>query len=206
MKRLPTMLLSLLVALAAPVVLAPTAYAKGATSVVVSGPGIADRSLGYTRRTDDVDVGALAEASGIYLIYGAAVASDDPGLTEAELGPRYVLTWYTGSMVMSVSHVYPFAANGAWTHLPDEDGGWVRGGPTLERAMADLGATRPQRHAAPGVSTSSTVVGSGSRTEVEPVETSTSTLKVAGAVGVAGLLLLIGAGARFLWRRRTPPG
>ncbi len=55
MKRLPVLLTTLLAVLAAPVVLAPPAVAKGATDVVVNGPGIEDRSLGHTRRMDDVE-------------------------------------------------------------------------------------------------------------------------------------------------------
>lgn len=199
------MLPILLAAVVLSVAASPPAMAKGATSVTISGPGIEDRSLGYTRRLDDVDVGSLAEVSGIYLIYGAVIASDDPGLTKAELGPRYILTWYQGRTVMAVSHIYPFTTQGAWAHLPYEQSGWVRGDPDLEQALVELGANRPQAGAEAGVSTNSTAVGSGSRTEVEPVEASPSTVSVAGRSWMAGaaVLAVLGYGAWLVRRRRT---
>jgi hypothetical protein len=206
MKRLLVISALLAVALAIPVAVAAPAYAKGATDVVVSGPGIDEVRLGYTRRTDDVDVGSLAEVSGIYLIYGAAIATHDPGLTRAELGPRYQLTWYQGSSVMSVSHVYPFASQGAWMHIPYEQRGWVRGGRDLEDAMVELGATPPRSEASEdsGASTGPTAVGSGSRTGVEPVETASS-LPEAGLAGLAAVaVLLVVTGVWTVRRRRTP--
>lgn len=183
------------------------AYAKGATDVHVSGPGMDKTVLGYTRRMDDVDVGSLAEASGIYQIFGAAIATDDPGLSKEELGPRYVLTWYQGSIIMAVSHVYPFTSQGAWARIPYEQGGWVRGGPDLERAMVDLGALRPQDVAEPGVSPSSTTAGPDSAGVATPDGTTNSTGGTAGQagwVGLAALALLTGGGAWLLLRRSVP--
>lgn len=130
------------------------ALAKGATSVTVSGPGVVDRSLDYTRAGRDVDLSTLAEASGIYGIFGDGMYVERPGLTAAELGPRYVLTWYEGDAVMAVSHVYPFAEGGAWASVPPGqrlfghrmDAGWWQGGPALQRAMVRLGAVEPAYH------------------------------------------------------------
>ncbi|MGH3346789.1 MAG: hypothetical protein ACRDO4_07385 [Nocardioides sp.] len=219
MKRLrvlPRVLPALLIAaLAVPVTVAPPAHAKGATHVVVSGPGIGDVRLGWTRRMDDVDVGSLAEVSGIYLILGAGIATDDPGLTKAELGPRYELTWYAGSTVLAVSHVYPFTTQSAWMRIPHEQGGWVRGGPALERAMVELGAVRPGDGAKAGVSTSSTTVGpssaamgsdssASSPAGAEQVAPSPS-VPVAGVAGLATLALLMVAAAVWMVRRRRTP-
>ena len=179
----------------------PPAYAKGATDVVVSGPGIPEVSLSYTQRTDDVDVSSLAEASGIYLIYGAGIAEDDPGLTRAELGPRYRLTWYVAGTVMADSDVYPFARSGAWTHIPADDD-WIRGGPGLERAMVELGAAYPEPDAEPQVLASTAAVGSASPTEVEPVAASTSTVSFAGQAAWPGLAALVALVAGAAWYRR----
>ena len=217
MRRLLVITALLLTALVVPVTTATPAHAKGPTAVVVSGPGIEDRRLRYTR-ADDVDVGTLSEASGIWQIYGAAIATDDPDLSKAELGPRYVLTWYVGHTVMAVSHVYPFSTQSAWMNIPHEDGGWVRGGPDLERAMVELGAEQPKAESEvstsstavgsgrrPGVGSGSTAVGSGSPTQVEPAETSTPTADVSGQawlVGIAALAVLVGGGA-WLQRRRS---
>ena len=120
MKRLLLVPFLLLTALAVPVTVAAPAHAKGATKVVVEGPGMETMKLRlYTRRTDDVDLGSLSEVTGIYGIFGSGQYTEAPDLTEAELGPRYVLTWYQASEVMAVSHVYPFAEGGAWAVVPD---------------------------------------------------------------------------------------
>ena len=198
MKRLPVLLTTLLAVLAVPVVLAPPAVAKGATDVVVNGPGIEEESLGYTRRMDDVDVGSLSETSGIYGIFGAGQFVTRPELTADELGPRYELTWYQGSDVMATSHVYPFAEGGAWAEVPegqrvwdvDLAGGWWHGGAALEQQLVDLGA-------APAAAAAT----SGSRTEREPVGTSGSPLPLAGIVGLVAIAVLGGA-TTWLLRRR----
>ena len=58
MKRLLLVPFLLLTALAVPVTVAAPAHAKGATKVVVEGPGMETVKLRlYTRRTDDVDLG-----------------------------------------------------------------------------------------------------------------------------------------------------
>ena len=205
MKRLLLVPFLLLTALAVPVTVAAPAHAKGATDVVVSGPGIDDVKLGYTRRTDDVDVGSLAEVSGIYMIYGSGTAGDDPGLTTAELGPQYVLTWYAADTVMTVSHVYPFTPQGALMHIPDEDGGWVRGGPVLHDAMVELGATSPvdeePAEAADAGATTSDDQPAAAASSTDGSSSGTAAAAI-GAVA-AGLVLLLAAGAWLVRRRRT---
>jgi len=210
MKRLLVISALLALALAVPVTVAAPTYAKGATDVVVSGPGIDDVRLGYTRRMDDVDVGSLAEVSGIYQIYGAAITTDDPGLTTAELGPRYELTWYGGDQVMVVSHVYPFTSQGAWLNIPHEQGGWVRGGPDLEDAMVTLGARPPTVSdwtAPTGVTDpkgGATTDESAAAANGSPDDPSSALPTVAVGGVAAGVLLLLTAGA-WLVRRRRPP-
>lgn len=142
-----------LVAVLGVTVAAPApALAKGASSVTVTGPGVVARSITYTQAPDDVDLDSLAEASGIYGIFGAGDFVARPELSAAELGPRYVLTWYQGpSQVLAVSHVYPFAEGGAWAHVPrgqrlfgeSTRAGWSHGGAALERAMVRAGAVEP---------------------------------------------------------------
>jgi hypothetical protein len=204
MKRLLLVPCLLLTVLAVPVTVAAPAHAKGATDVVVSGPGIDDVKLGYTRRMDDVDVGSLAEVSGIYMIYGSGAAGDDPGLTTAELGPHYVLTWYAADTVMTVSHVYPFTPQGAWMHIPDDDGGWVRGGPVLHDAMVELGATRPVGEK-PAESTDAAATTSDDQPAAAASSTDDSSSGSGAVTGVlvASIGLLLAAGAWLVRRRRT---
>lgn len=201
----------LLATLAVPVTVAAPAHAKGATDVVVSGPGIHDVRLGWTRRKDDVDAGSLAELSGIYQIYGAAIATDDPGLTRAELGPRYRLTWYQGTTVMVVSHVYPFTTQSAWHRIPHEDGGWIRGGPGLEQAMVRLGATPPRAgsagsadsgHAASSAADDTTDPPAAAAVTSPEDPTSGTSPVTPAAVGTV-VVLLIAAGVWLARRRRT---
>ena len=206
MKRLPLLLTSLLTVLAVPVVVAPPAVAKGATDVVVTGPGIDHVSLGFTRDMTDVDVGSLAETSGIYGIFGDGEFVARPGLTPAELGPRYDLTWYMGTDVMTTSHVYPFAEGGAWAEVPDGqeawhvtfEGGWWHAGAALEGQLVELGAEAPaDAAAAPVVSGGPTDAGSGSTSS-----SAASPVPVAGLAGLAALVVLVGVGG-WLLRRRT---
>lgn len=215
MRRLVVLLLALL-----PLAVAPPAVAKGATEVVVTGPGIDDVSLGYTRDETDVDLGSLSETSGIYGIFGDGQFAGRPDLTDDELGPRYDLTWYQGSDLLATSHVYPFAEGGAWAQVStgqrvydlDLAGGWWHGGTALEAQLVALGAEPP---AGAGVSTGSTDVGSGSTdvgagsTDVgagsptdEAAAPAESSVPVAGIAGLAAVAMLLGGGA-WLLRRRT---
>ncbi len=141
-----TLVLAVLLAAAGP------ASAKGATAVTVDGPGIPEVTVDHwTEPDDDLDVGMLSEVSGIYGIFGDGMLGVAPDLTKAELGPRYVLTWYEGEKVMAVSHVYPFAVGGAWTEVPAGQrlwgealgSGWWNGGDALRDAMLELGAADP---------------------------------------------------------------
>ena len=196
---LPAVLLAVVVV---PLATSPPAYAKGASAVEVSGPGVDDTRLRFTRDRTDVDVGSLAEVSGLYQLYGSAFATEGPGLTDAELGQRYVLTWYVHGSVMATSHVYPFATDGAWVHVLDN--GWIRGGPDLEEAMVELGAGAPKVKTgaalvAPSVTAPAPAAGAPS-----PETETSSSVPVGGLAGVAGLVLLVGATAWWLRRRRTP--
>lgn len=143
-----TVVLAVLLAAAGP------ASAKGPTSVTVVGPGIPKLTVDHWTEPDedeDVDVGTLSEVSGIFGIFGDGSLGDAPSITKAELGPRYVLTWYEVDQVMAVSHVYPFAAGGAWTEIPPGQrlwgetlrSGWWHGGDALRDAMVALGAVDP---------------------------------------------------------------
>lgn len=200
MKRLPVLLTSLLAVLAIPVALAPPAVAKGATEVVVTGPGLDHVELGFTRDESDVDVGSLSETSGIYGIFGSGEFVNAPGLSADELGPRYDLTWYEGRELLATSRVYPFAEGGAWAEVPegqrvwdvDLAGGWWHGGAALEQQLVALGAAAPPAAGS---------VGSASPPGVEPAETSGWSLPVAGITGLAALAVLVGASAWLLRRR-----
>ncbi len=199
---LPAVLLAVVVV---PLATSPPAYAKGATAVVVSGPGVDEVKLRYTRDGTDVDVNSLAEASGLYQLYGSSLATEDPGLTDAELGPRFVLTWHVHRMRMATTHVYPFAAGGAWAHILDEDGGWVRGGPDLEQAMVELGAGAPKvKTGAALVAPSVTAPAPAAAAAASPeTETSSASVPAGGVAGLTGLLLLGGVTAWWLRHRRT---
>lgn len=209
MRRLLTLLCLLLAALAVPATTVAPAFAKGATSVTVSGPGIDDISLGFTRRADDVDAGTLADASGVYSILGAGRFVEEPDLTPAELGPRYTLTWYEEDVLMIVTHVYPFAEGGAWAEVPDEQqmwgepatAGWWSVGDELGRQLVSLGAPEPAattEDAADPESAAGTVT-----TPTPPPASSGFPVVATGAAVLAGLALLAGS-VWWVRRRRTP--
>lgn len=154
MRRPAVLLLALL-----PLVLPAPAEAKGATDVVVTGPGIERVHLGYQRSAQGVSFEDLTEATQVYGIFGDQFTIR-PDLTAAELGPAYELRWKVGRDPMMVSRVYPFAEGGAWAFVPRGqetwevrlEGGWWRGGDELEALMVALGADA----AAPYVSGTST--------------------------------------------------
>jgi hypothetical protein len=210
MKRLLLVPCLLLTALAVPVTVAAPAHAKGATKVVVEGPGMATVKLRlYTPRTDDVDLGSLSEVSGIYGIFGSGQYGDAPDLSRAELGPRYDLTWYQASDVMAVSQVYPFAEGGAWTLVPEGQAlygepiqsGWWHAGSPLEDAMVDLGATPPTAE--------DPAETADSASDDQPAAAASSTDDASSGSGAvtgvlaAGIGLLLAAGAWLVHRRRT---
>ena len=213
MKRLLLVPFLLLTALVVPVTVATPAHAKGATKVVVEGPGMEPVKLRlYTPRTDDVDLGSLSEVSGIYGIFGSGQYGDAPDLTEAELGPRYDLTWYEASDVMAVSQVYPFAEGGAWTLVPEGQTlhgepiqtGWWHAGAPLEDAMVDLGATPPIGDE-PAEETDSAPATSDDDPAAAPSSTDDSSSGSGLVTGIlaTGVTLLLAAGA-WLVRRRRP--
>jgi hypothetical protein len=210
MKRLLLVPCLLLTALAVPVTVAAPAHAKGATKVVVEGPGMETVKLRlYTPRTDDVDLGSLSEVSGIYGIFGSGQYGDAPDLSRAELGPRYDLTWYQASDVMAVSQVYPFAEGGAWTLVPEGQTlygepiqtGWWHAGSPLEDAMVDLGATPPTAE--------DPAETADSASDDQPAAAASSTDDASSGSGAvtgvlaAGIGLLLAAGAWLVHRRRT---
>lgn len=202
-----TFTLALLLAVAAP------ASAKGATSVTLDGPGIPDITVDHwTQPDEDVDLGTLSEVSGIYGIFGDGSLGDAPNLTEAELGPRYLLTWYEGSKVMAISHVYPFAAGGAWTEVPSGQrlwgetlrSGWWHGGDPLREAMVQLGAEgdAPASAAVTGTEASDDVTAA--LAPPPDAGSSGSSWPTAGAVALVGMCALI-LTVWVLRRRRTSP-
>jgi hypothetical protein len=207
-----TLVLAVLLVVAAP------ASAKGATSVTVVGPGIPKLTVDHwTEPDEDVDLGRLSEVSGIYGIYGDGSLGDAPSLTKAELGPRYVLTWYEASKVMAVSHVYPFAVGGAWAEVPPGQrlwgeplrSGWWHGGDALRDAIVALGATDSASgtDGDPTSDTQSTSDDVPAAAALPPdAGSSDSSWPTAGAV-VALVGICVGAVVAFwlLRRRRTSP-
>lgn len=206
------LLLLLLAVLVVPATTAGPVLAKGATSVTVSGPGIDDLTLGFTRRPGDVDAGSLADASGVYSILGAGRLVEAPGLTSAELGPRYTLSWYEEDVLMIVSHVYPFAQGGAWAEVPEDQqtwgeplaAGWWSIGDELGRQLVSLGAPAPPS-AAHTETPPDSDSAAGAIDAPAPTEPSSSGVAVAatGAALVTGLALLAGV-AWWVRRRRAP--
>lgn len=209
MGRLLTLLSLLIAALVLPVAAAGPAVAKGATAVTVSGPGIERTSLGFTRATDDVDVGTLSEATGVHGIFGAGELVARPDLTTAELGPRYDLTWYQAEGVMVESHVYPFAEGGAWAEVPagqrlwgePVETGWWHGGTALREQLVSLGAWEP---AGSGGDTSGTTGAVGAVAPSSPDPGSGGSPLVAGSAVVA-LLAVLGGGWWLRRRRGSQP-
>ncbi|KAA1425623.1 hypothetical protein [Nocardioides antri] len=131
--------LSLVLVLVAAATAAP-AVGKGPTDVAVTGPGV-DAHLTYEKPVAGVDMGTLGDASRIFALFGSGRLARSPGLTPAELGPRYVLTWTVLDMDWAVQHAYPFAEGGAWVRfLPGQGkGGWART-PALAEHLVAMGA------------------------------------------------------------------
>ena len=208
MRRLPTLLLLLLAVVVVPATTADPALAKGATEVTVSGPGIDDQTLGFTRRTSDVDVGSLAEATNNYGIWGDGTFVHRPRLTADQLGPRYTLTWYEGEVRMVVSHVYPFAEDGAWAEVPDGqrlwgepvETGWWHGGTALEEQLVSLGAPTPAGDGGDAAADAGAAAGAVDvQAPTPPASSPGLPLVATGSAVVAGLAMLAGA---VWWARR----
>ncbi len=101
-----------------------TAWAKGAKSITITGPGLGQPAhVENTGGPEIVDVNRLAEATG--LLYAAFRATPTP-MTHArpagKLGPRYraVYELYAGEneTVVIRQDIYPFAAAGFVSYTP----------------------------------------------------------------------------------------
>ncbi len=128
--------------------LAAPAHAKGPDRVQVSGPGLDGIWLMSTRQ-DDIDAWTLMEASNLFQMWGAARGGERPDLTDEQLGPAYVLTWYVRDYWVTETVAYPFAEGGAWVTTTDGMEDWMRSGRQLRRLMIVLGAIRPGAAVAP---------------------------------------------------------
>jgi hypothetical protein len=153
----------LLAALAAALVTAGVAAAKGPSGASVSGPGLAHAIVieGYGEGGNSTPLGILVAEGGFF----SQVFEQTPKLTlqarpKGWLGPRYEVTYTVpgGNNAASTlrQDLYPYATNGPVTFMkPGQKfwetnstvGGWYRGTSQLKRALvkAGLPARAPTR-------------------------------------------------------------
>jgi hypothetical protein len=198
---------------------AAPAVAKGPIDVTVSGPGVDSVRIDAVSAPGGVTVQSLADRSGLFAIYGAEPLGPAPDLSTEELGPRFTLTWGLGEEAADgapiVTHVYPFAAGGPWSFVPDGQSlfggpvgdGWIGTDPSLTKLLVRLGAERPgATTGATTGATSAVAAGTTGTTGADSRgEAGTPTPDRTSYVAGAGLLLvaLLAGGAVLHHRRRS---
>jgi hypothetical protein len=138
-------LVSLLLATAACVLLPTAASAKGATQVVLEGPGL-DRPIRLNGAPMNTDLPTM-----LIGMTGIAGSQNTSAPTE-RLGPRYVATFtFTGQKARIRIQLYPFAEGGPLVHTEREQtlygteltSGWQRADDRLDSFLVSLGAPAP---------------------------------------------------------------
>jgi hypothetical protein len=153
-----------LVALALP---AP-ALAKGPSKARIVGPGVTTIRVSGAEGSS-TSFWRLVEAAGWFeAAWGTSYLPQSP--PEANLGPRYTITWSVPSSAELQQDVYPYAQPGPVTYMPlgqkiwgrPVKGGWYMGGARLRRALERVGMpalapepARPDASAPAPVSSSS---------------------------------------------------
>ena len=134
------------------------AFAKGAESVKIKGPGLDAPIRLETEPEGPVPVHRLVDATGLY-----AALSPEPGTASltatapsGDLGPRYVAIFTMfgpdGESPKLRQRLYPFAEDGPLVYTPGGqslfdnppiDGGWLRAGDNLTALLVNLGVPEP---------------------------------------------------------------
>lgn len=144
--------------------LAPAALAKGPTTAVIDGPGLASpvrvESDHATERLPAIST--LMQRTGGVLLFGEQVRRTPPP-PAAELGARFVVTYFMDREPMLTQELYPFAAGGPYTFTPagqwsifteaDVPSGWFRAPAELTISLQSLGAVDPGSPAGPAPAT-----------------------------------------------------
>jgi hypothetical protein len=207
-------------ALAALLLVVPTAaQAKGATAATIDGgsgggPGGPITLRGDGEPGSGSDLSNLAELTGLF----AVLFEDGPGSALAaaptdRLGPRYTITWTfpggDGKVRKVRQIVHPYAATGPVTFLPagqpvfeathKTSGGWYQAGDGLRQKLISLGLPDRKPLAAAAKAPAAPAPASPSPAASSPA------LWPKVAAGAAGLLLVAGAGAVLVLRRRPRP-
>jgi hypothetical protein len=150
--------------IAAAMMLATPALAKGPSQARITGPGLSRAVVvsGNGEPGEQSRLGSLAEQTGLFTVmFGAGVAGPAPARLhspppKASLGPRYTLVYTVPGVVPRPGQqfgrvrqdLYPRAAGGPVIYTPPgQQGfggpltvtGWLRGGPQLTRTLAQLG-------------------------------------------------------------------
>jgi len=171
-------------------VLPATALGKGPVEATITGPGLDKPIVLSGVGEEPTPAGSLAESAGFFL---AAFGPNESPLIRArprgDVGPRYTITYEIPAKIKQ--YAYPYATPPVSYLPPGQDlfgadvtrGGWFRAGTQLRAMLVSAGLPK----AAPG--------GSGSDEDF----VSTGLLSLLGAV------LLLGAAATFVLRRRARP-
>ena len=186
-----------LVALALPA----AASAKGPSKALIVGPGTTIRVSGA--EGSSTPFWRLVEATGWFeAVWGPSrLPQESP---QAELGPRFTITWTVPSSNRLQQDVYPFAKPYPLTYMPRGQkiygtpvkGGWFAGGAKLKRILDRLGMPAQAPQPPPPVSHASTAHASGSGMSAREI----SAIAAAAVVVALGLLFAIRA---FRRPRRT---
>jgi len=126
-------------------VLPASAAAKGPSKAAIAGPGLA------TIRVSGAEGSAtpfwrFVEATGWFeAAWGPSRLRQTP--PQAELGPRYTITWTVPSSSRLHQDIYPYAKPNPLTYMPQDQkiwgtpvkGGWFVGGAKLDKALARIG-------------------------------------------------------------------
>lgn len=210
------------VSLAAAVMTAGPALAKGATKARITGPGLT-RPIVVAAAGEPGQSGrlaTLAEQSGLFtVLFGASTGGTETRLRssppQAVLGPGYTVNYTVPGVDPQPGErygrirqkLYPFATGGPLTYTPQgqhgfvqklQATGWLRAEPGLVRTLAELGVPRESATQPVRPVTGSRLAGTGPR---ESVGAAIAWAILAIAAG--GALML--AGRRRRARREVAP-
>jgi hypothetical protein len=122
-----------------------SAFAKGPSKALIVGPGLPAIRISGAEGSS-TPFWRFVEAAGWFeAAWGPSRLPQTP--PQAEIGPRYTITWKVPSSSRLHQDVYPYAKPYPLTYMSPEQtiwgdpvqGGWFAGGPKLERALLRIG-------------------------------------------------------------------
>jgi MYXO-CTERM domain-containing protein len=213
------------VSLAAAVVTAGPALAKGATQAMITGPGLA-RPIIVADAGEPGQSGklaTLAEQSGLFtVLFGASTIGPETIVPSppphAALGPRYALVYTVPGVEPQPGErygrlrqdLYPYATGGPLTYTPPgqhgftqqlPETGWLRADPALVGTLTQLGLPAPSKPASVRPHPADPPGASAThppQTSAPPDRSGVPTWPI----GIAAGLLAAALAAATLWRHR----